>query len=270
MNNLEIKSESRIFKMNLEKQKILIGSNYRKKYAMTRALYSYIRKESLSEFTQENNSEITVNFDGSRLDSRRWSIFMINPWLDFDDELKMGSKSIVLKFLEAALSDIELDDNFQCLRTTISMLSNESIRSISDIFDEDLLLSFSIDDFSCKSLMKLIVANLLKEGYSAKDYNLEFDEKVSLYITMIELIAKKNQGSNIMIVIDTHDYTRLIKNSIEKLPDNCRAIIASANILCPVNYNDVLVVGKKDLDLGNENDIFDKICLESADVVDMV
>ena len=269
MNNLEIRSESMILKMNLEKQKILIGSNYQKKYEITRALCSFIRKESLSEFTQENNLEITVNFDGSRLDARRWGIFLINPWLDFDEELKMGSKSIVIKFLEACLSDIESDDNFQCLRTTISMISNETLRSISDIFDEELLLSFSIDDFSYKSLLKLIASNLLKEGYSARDYNLNFDEKISLYITMIELIARKNQGSNYMIVIDSHDYTRKLKKSIEKLPENCKSIIISASILCPVNYNDVLVVGKKDLDLGNENDLFINICLDSADVVDM-
>ena len=269
MNSLEISVESKSLKMFIDKQKILIGSNYRKKYFMTRALCSYIRKESLSEFTIESNMETSVRFDGQRMDAKRWNVYVINSWLDFDDELKMGSKSIIMKFLESVLSEIEYDDNFQCLRSTINVLSDETIKSISDIFEEELLLNFSIDEFSFKSLIKLMTVSMLKEGHLAKDYNLEYDDKIFFYLTMIGSIAKKNPGSNYMVIIDSQDYSNRIKRSIERLPDNCKSIIISTNIMSPVNYNDILIVGRKDLDLGNENDLFEKICLDSAGEIDI-
>lgn len=269
MDNIEIIYASKGCRFNINQQKILIGNNYRSKHSAIRSLMGYLRKETLSEYSQENGYEQIVNFNGQRMDAKRWMPYIINSWLDVDDEIKLGAKSITMKFLESVLSDIERDDNYQCLMSALSVLSSETISEIGSMFGDETFVNFTLDDFSFKTLIKLISANLIKDGFAAKDYNLDFDEKICLYLSMIREVAKKNYGMNVLIIIDTPEYNHKIKNSIESMPKNCRTIVMTSTLSCSTNFSDIMVIGKKQIDLSNENELFEKICLESSDTIDI-
>lgn len=109
MNKISIKFLNNNIEFSIDKYKFFLGKNYRFKHNLIRSLLRYFSKKVLSEYFENYNYKNFLRIDEKRIDTRGWKLFKIDSYFNLDDDLKMGTRSLMKNYFEVILQDIEYD-----------------------------------------------------------------------------------------------------------------------------------------------------------------
>ena len=109
-----------IFDMIIDKVKYVYNDDLLQYWTIKKAFFQMINKKQKSEYANENNIFPALYIDDEAA-NKYDEFFFVNSNFDIDDDFKLGTKSLVLRYLNTRLNcDNDILDNLYHLKSYIN------------------------------------------------------------------------------------------------------------------------------------------------------
>src|SRR5690554_1368602 len=163
MNKVKIKIDETKIEFGLDKVKFILSSNFEKSFNLIQCIRKYFNKVESSEYHQEKGNITMFTVDDEVLTHNRNKLYMVDAMFDIDKDIKLGSRSIASKYMEAILEKIEFNELSVTINSLIKELADEISDNVSDKLKKDILIK--INEINQKNLLKNLKINLSKIIY---------------------------------------------------------------------------------------------------------
>jgi len=245
----------------MERIKIFYGNNYSKKYSIVRYIEQHIEKANNTEYNQEKGIATKLKLNDRELDSREVNFINVNGYFNFDNDIKLGTKSLSLKYIENELKDIEYDDDFNTVSQLLVSLGERISEQHNIIFD-NLQLSLKIDELTLKQLTKLLYVEIKKDNYITNQYNLTYNHIIKLQILLIKNLAENDLTKKYFVCFDTHIDEELLEFIYQNFTSNNIYCFVLPNVtINSEKQKDLLFINSKIIDLADDIKIYNEILM---------
>lgn len=256
MMDLQILTHYENIKIFLSNIKYIYIDNYNKKRRIISTLEAYFSKEKDSEYAMENNYTSKILSDGKPLNISDFDFYKITDYFDLNTELKLGAKSLFLKYLESKISKLDYCDSYQTLKYILQDIEEEIQDSIAEeIHSINFKLKFELEK---KQLLKLLNLLILKEDFFANHLDISFNEIVLLQLEILFSLTK-SAAKKTIIVIDTSYIDNNWLNQMKLFQSNVFFLIFCPNLnLLEIASKDIyLLKNDLELDFYDDNKIYE-------------
>ena len=255
MNKITIKNGNNKYDITINRVKYVFSSN-QDEFKIKQSFRNYFSKNK-SEFRKENGNSNKVLFNDKDLDVKRTLFVEINSDFSINEDCKLNSKSLILKYLELRLQDMEYFDTIN----TINLL----FESLSEELKDENGLNTLFDAMDYKHLSKLINPYYFDE-LQKDEYDLTFEELLLFQIKLIKYISLNNNFYEYIIVfIDLDEVTQNLIQQINSLL-NCYVICFSKNYVLEMSDN-VAIIENEVFDLSNIEEVYAYFYQKSSNIL---
>lgn len=254
MHKVSIHNNGEFVEFIVNRSKLVIGRDYEVKNTIIKMFLNKFNKVGNSDYC-ENNYSNKLMIDEEDISISDYDFFYVNSRFNLNDDLKLGTKSLSLRYLNALFDNIEYEDTFQ----TVNILLTDLIENL--ISDEESSIMPNIGfQMTKKYLIKLIEMSFLKDDEEINNYDLSLKEKISLQLNLIKTITKTSNKRIIILYdspfLDVKDY-----DLINTISDISILLIESTNVnVC----KDFYLSDFFHIDLLDDNSIYE-VCFEDND-----
>lgn len=254
MHKVSIHNNGEFVEFIVNRSKLVIGRDYEVKNTIIKMFLNKFNKVGNSDYC-ENNYSNKLMIDEEDISISDYDFFYVNSRFNLNDDLKLGTKSLSLRYLNALFDNIEYEDTFQ----TVNILLTDLIENL--ISDEESSIIPNIGfQMTKKHLVKLIEMSFLKDDEEINNYDLSLKEKISLQLNLIKTITKTSNKRIIILYdspfLDVKDY-----DLINTISDISILLIESTNVnVC----KDFYLSDFFHIDLLDDNSIYE-VCFEDND-----
>ena len=243
-----------IFKTDLliNKYKFIIGNNEIQKLNLKRALKEFQVGLPLSEYEEENHNNVHVYLDDNELTQKKINIYFISPNYEFYQELKLQSKSILLKAIINELSDESYIETFLTIQSLTEMLCIQ--------FNEDHDIKLRDIKISPTTFAKLIEPTLVIDDFEMNEFDLSIEDFICLQLDLIRQATSISKQEN-LIIVDCPIVTNKIQDKVKEI-SNSMIIVFCRTIQTDYLLNNCYLIDKFTIDLADEESIYECICNE--------
>lgn len=243
-----------IFKTDLliDKYKFIIGNNEIQKLNLKRALKEFQVGLPLSEYEEENHNNVHVYLDDNELTQKKINIYFISPNYEFYQELKLQSKSILLKAIINELSDESYIETFLTIQSLTEMLCIQ--------FNEDHDIKLRDIKISPTTFAKLIEPTLVIDDFEMNEFDLSIEDFICLQLDLIRQATSISKQEN-LIIVDCPIVTNKIQDKVKEI-SNSIIIVFCRTIQTDYLLNNCYLIDKFTIDLADEESIYECICNE--------
>ena len=255
MNKITIKNGNKKYDITINRVKYVFSSN-QDEFKIKQSFRNYFSKNK-SEFRKENGNSNKVLFNDKDLDVKRTLFVEINSDFSINEDCKLNSKSLILKYLELRLQDMEYFDTIN----TINLL----FESLSEELKDENGLNTLFDAMDYKHLSKLINPYYFDE-LQKDEYDLTFEELLLFQIKLIKYISLNNNFYEYIIVfIDLDEVTQNLIQQINSLL-NCYVICFSKNYVLEMS-DDAAIIENEVFDLSNIEEVYAYFYQKSSNIL---
>lgn len=255
MNKITIKNGNKKYDITINRVKYVFSSN-QDEFKIKQSFRNYFSKNK-SEFRKENGNSNKVLFNDKDLDVKRTLFVEINSDFSINEDCKLNSKSLILKYLELRLQDMEYFDTIN----TINLL----FESLSEELKDENGLNTLFDSMDYKHLSKLINPYYFDE-LQKDEYDLTFEELLLFQIKLIKYISLNNNYYEYIIVfIDLDEVTQNLIQQINSLL-NCYVICFSKNYVLEMS-DDAAIIENEVFDLSNIEEVYAYFYQKSSNIL---
>lgn len=255
MNKITIKNGNNKYDITINRVKYVFSSN-QDEFKIKQSFRNYFSKNK-SEFRKENGNSNKVLFNDKDLDVKRTLFVEINSDFSINEDCKLNSKSLILKYLELRLQDMEYFDTIN----TINLL----FESLSEELKDENGLNTLFDTMDYKHLSKLINPYYFDE-LQKDEYDLTFEELLLFQIKLIKYISLKNDFYECIIVfINLDEVTQSLIQQINSLL-NCYVICFSKNYVLEMS-DDAAIIENEVFDLSNIEEVYAYFYQKSSNIL---
>lgn len=255
MNKITIKNGNNKYDITINRVKYVFSSN-QDEFKIKQSFRNYFSKNK-SEFRKENGNSNKVLFNDKDLDVKRTLFVEINSDFSINEDCKLNSKSLILKYLELRLQDKEYFDTIN----TINLL----FESLSEELKDENGLNTLFDAMDYKHLSKLINPYYFDE-LQKDEYDLTFEELLLFQIKLIKYISLNNNFYEYIIVfIDLDEVTQNLIQQINSLL-NCYVICFSKNYVLEMS-DDAAIIENEVFDLSNIEEVYAYFYQKSSNIL---
>lgn len=250
MNKLTIINNKMTIDIIIDDYKCIVGNDFTTKDLIEKTIHHYFNKLCQSEYSKENNIGYYILLDEQSVNIKDFDYYYVTPFFDMDLDLKMGSKSLSLAYINSLLENVDYDESFQ----TISILMNDIFENLDNTFEEEGIMPVFNMEFSKKEFIKLLELEFSKSDCVINNFDLSLHERIRLQLLMIKEVSRKSDRKTFIYLNSPH----LREEEIEIIKQ-----IDGLKLLAFENTNadditDLLVVDKNFIiDTLNENAVFD-------------
>ena len=191
MNRISVRTEDGVVDLAIARLKIFFGDDSDFTFALFRSIEQYFEKCTSTEYVAELIGDAAVYLDDAPMVVRDTMLFRIDPYFDFRTNLKMGAGSLLHRYAEMLLSELPYDDTYATVATAFAILGSESIAETLDMEEGDARISFDIEPVTQKTIVKLLLPRISKNGFEAEQYSFTRSESIRLQLGIIARIAAK-------------------------------------------------------------------------------
>lgn len=260
MKKISLCKGNKRYDLNLNKYKIITGKYYSKKYDMMKIIRE-VFNGTISEFSECRKQYAKIMIDDIELNPKKNILFDLSQNFDLNLDLKMGSKSITLKYLETVLNDSVYFDSLNTISLLFKALEDEINQK-----QNDVRISFS--EVNIKVLIKLASLVLILEDTQANMFDLSYEQMILLILKMIKRIIDNSTYEEIFIILDVPILTRSIYSFIETLV-GYNILIFTNDYESALKIEDVFYCSRYLIDLSDENAIYSVFCEENNIVYEL-
>lgn len=255
MNKITIKNGNNKYDITINRVKYVFSSN-QDEFKIKQSFRNHFSKNK-SEFRKENGNSNKVLFNDKDLDVKRTLFVEINSDFSINEDCKLNSKSLILKYLELRLQDMEYFDTIN----TINLL----FESLSEELKDENGLNTLFDTMDYKHLSKLINPFYFDE-LQKDEYDLTFEELLLFQIKLIKYISLKNNFYEYIIVFIALD--EVTQNLIQQINSllNCYVICFSKNYVLEMS-DDVAIIENEVFDLSNIEEVYACFYQKSSNIL---
>lgn len=255
MNKITIKNGNNKYDITINRVKYVFSSS-QDEFKIKQSFRNYFSKNK-SEFRKENGNSNKVLFNDKDLDVKRTLFVEINSDFSINEDCKLNSKSLILKYLELRLQDMEYFDTIN----TINLL----FESLSEELKDENGLNTLFDAMDYKHLSKLINPYYFDE-LQKDEYDLTFEELLLFQIKLIKYISLNNNFYEYIIVfIDLDEVTQNLIQQINSLL-NCYVICFSKNYVLEMS-DDAAIIENEVFDLSNIEEVYAYFYQKSSNIL---
>lgn len=243
--------------LRIDKYKVLLGHKRKSKELFLKQLFSSFQKRNSSDYQEEVQKFEYIKLNEREVNLKENTLYLIHPWIDLDDELKLGSKSIFLKHIETLLMDIEFDDQYMMLKQVIGLFEEETLNQKHQINFDSISLRYRMNELNTKLFSKLIEVIMYKEDEQAISLDLSYDETVVFIIKTINEIARQHFHLEFWIVIVKSEIDSSLLRIIEGAERNVHIIIDSEVLMTQINIDNIVYFGNTVTDFSDPQQCYE-------------
>ncbi len=261
MIKLTIRTGNNTVSFPLNEATYFYGWNYPLKYEFISVLKKHFYRIDQSEYEHELLKTTNIMIDNQQLDLKKWKYYEISSNFSIENEFKLRSKSLMLKYFESALTDIEYEE----IVSTINILFAELNEIITEkiIFENfGISIEAKVAELSLKNIIKLLELNLIKEEFLATGYNLEYKEIMLFQIKIAKTIAKINKLKNYIFIVYLPFIQKDIIVELNETIENAHFIIVNEHDSIDVERDKVIYFGNEITSFSDDVELYNKIMLE--------
>lgn len=259
MIKLNVLGHSINYNIDINGIKYIMIEDIEKREQFKNVFISFFNKEKETEYDLENNITHKIYDEGELLNPKDYSFYYVGDNYDLDQEIKMGTKSLFLNYVDLLLNDIEFTDEYSSFVVSLETLI-ESINSNLLEYNEYKLNSFF--EFNKKVLIKYISLCLFKDDLSVNMFDLSYYDKIIMQLELIKYVTKHNSKKNI-VLIDLKYYDKFINDKLF-LDKNIDYLIVLNNSFDIENYDNIFFDNNLlNVDFLDENSIYMMLCDEN-------
>lgn len=251
MKKLKLTDNKKSYEIIVEKVKFLYGDNYSLKYEISKILKQVISRNSLSENQIENDINFSIEIN-DKIYKTKSTLFEVTANYDLTTDLKMQTKSLILKYYETYLKCNNISDYVLMINSMLKTLAME-------LNQDDLMLNAMFVDMNEKQLLKLLIPYLIKDEYQSNMFDLTYEEIILFQIKTIRYITENNFDQFFFIIIDIPVLTNEIIKEIYYTSNNTIIFVYTNQSLEMKNYQDFCICISSILDLASEETIYEEI-----------
>lgn len=243
--------------LRVDKYKVLLGHKRKNKELFLKQLFSSFQKRNSSDYQEEVQKFEYIKLNEREVNLKENTLYLIHPWIDLDDELKLGSKSIFLKHIETLLTDIEFDDQYIMLKQVIGLFEEEALNQKHRISFDSISLRYRMNELNTKLFSKLLEAIMYKEDEQAISLDLSYDETVMFIIKIINEIAKQHFQLEFWIIVVKSEIDSSLIRLIEETERNVHIILDSEVLNTNVNIDKIVYFGNTVTDFSDPQQCYE-------------
>jgi len=244
MNKISIYLSGEMIEFGIDKYKLFVGNNYLKKYELMRVLRQFFLKKKSTEYADYYDKKINIQFNNYDININDFLFFEICSKYGIMDEIKLGNRTLLLKFLETMLTDIEYNDLINTVNLLIYDINDNVINNAIKL-EEDIEIKAVIQNLNYKTLLKILDVSFYKKGLLINENDLDYNEVINLQLDMIKKIASKLQDKRIIILLDLPLLTSEIFKKFHELQciilcfceQISKTVCFNINNVCYINNN---------------------------------
>ncbi|MBS3991087.1 MAG: hypothetical protein KGZ51_03375 [Erysipelothrix sp.] len=243
--------------LRVDKFKVLLGHKRKRKEHFLRQIYSSFQKRNSSDYQEEVQRFEYIKLNEREVNLKENTLYLIHPWIDLDDELKLGSKSIFLKHIETLLMEVEFDDQYMMMKQVIGLFESESLNNKHQINFDSISLRYQMNDLNTKLFSKLIEAIVYKDDAQAISIDINYDETVMFIIKIINEIAKQHYQLEFWLVVVKSEIDTSLLNLIAETERNVHIILDSEVLLTNINIDNIVYFGNTVTDFSDPQQCYE-------------
>lgn len=240
----------------VDKYKLLFGLNINTKFYIRNCLRKYFDKDTKSEYEIEKSIKTNVLINDKYIDLKQYNYVEMFDLYDLKDDIKLGTKSLLLKYFDLYLDKIEYNDLFISTNNILKALESEVELNL-DLESFNIIGEFI--DLSKKSLLKMIELNVIKEELETSTYLLSYEEILNLQLELIKKIAKLDNTKEYIALVDIPVLSNNLLNKIKHEIDNLTILVFSylTDNSENIETNNIAIVDKDIIDLYNHEQLYE-------------
>lgn len=246
MNKLTIKKGNRQFSFNINHIKYCIGLNYQSKYELKKIIFEYFHNTKITEYSENNTGKALISIDNLEINKKNSLFYYVHHQYSLQDDLKLSTKSLVSKYLEILLSQIDYNDTIQSINILLESFALE--------LDSQIITSQFITQ-TPKSLLKLLMPFYMINDEQANEFDLSYDDIIILQLQMIKYISNDITKS-VFCLIEIPELTHSIYKYIQSL-DQCIVIVILTSITVLIELKDIYYMSNVNIDCDNDEQIYE-------------
>lgn len=232
----------------IDHTKYVLGSNAMNKYYLKQAVRQYFNK-TVSGYREEIGSECYFKIDDSPVDKKNTFFYEVTENYSINDDAKLSTKSLMLKYLETLYSDVIYMDTLNTL--------NILVESLSDEVSENAFVQSEFSTYSPKLLTKLVTAHYYEDESYKDEYDLSYEDLIILQLNMIDYIAVHSKKySYFVLFIDIPLITDEIKNKIDEMSKDRVYCLVFSKTVRDIEIENICVEEDYFLDFANEEMVY--------------
>lgn len=232
----------------IDHTKYVLGSNAMNKYYLKQAVRQYFNK-TVSGYREEIGSECYFKIDDSPVDKKNTFFYEVTENYSINDDAKLSTKSLMLKYLETLYSDVIYMDTLNTL--------NILVESLSDEVSENAFVQSEFSTYSPKLLTKLVTAHYYEDESYKDEYDLSYEDLIILQLNMIDYIAVHSKKySYFILFIDIPLITDEIKNKIDEMSKDRVYCLVFSKTVRDIEIENICVEEDYFLDFANEEMVY--------------
>lgn len=246
MNKLTIKKGDRQFSFNINHIKYCIGLNYQSKYELKKIFFEYFHNTKMTEHSENNTGKALISIDNLEINKKNSLFYYVHHQYSLQDDLKLSTKSLVSKYLEILLSQIDYNDTIQSINILLESFALE--------LDSQIITSQFITQ-TPKSLLKLLIPIYMINNEQANEFDLSYDDIIILQLQMIKYISK-DITKTVFCLIEIPELTHSIYKYIQSL-DQCIVIVVLISSTVSIELKDICYMSNMNIDCDNDEQIYE-------------
>jgi len=237
-------------------------------YELKKAIKGYFDKNHLSEYQGHYLKKYNLMFNDKEIDVRYWDFFELNHNYDLNSDVKLGSKSLLLKYYESLFVDVEYLDEVNTINQLLTVVLDDYINNNTNLTLDSFNLHSSFLEINAKSLIKSLNVAILKEEMEANYYSLDYDEIIIFQLDIIEKIYSSNKLNKAICFIELPLLTNKILTKIQTIKlSNIKVLVFPLKIERDCfSIKNTFLLNKNTLDLYSEEDIYEFILESPRDI----
>lgn len=246
MNKLVFKKGNIQFSFNINHIKYCVGLNYQSKYELKKIIFEYFHNTKITEYSENNTGKALISIDNLEINKKNSLFYYVHHQYSLQDDLKLSTKSLISKYLEILLSQIDYNDTIQSINILLESFALE--------LDSQIITSQFITQ-TPKSLLKLLMPFYMINDEQASEFDLSYDDIIILQLQMIKYISN-DITKYVFCLIEIPELTHSIYENIQSL-DQCLVIVILTSSTVLIELKDIYYMSNINIDCDNDEQIYE-------------
>lgn len=246
MNKLVFKKGNIQFSFNINHIKYCVGLNYQSKYELKKIIFEYFHNTKITEYSENNTGKALISIDNLEINKKNSLFYYVHHQYSLQDDLKLSTKSLISKYLEILLSQIDYNDTIQSINILLESFALE--------LDSQIITSQFITQ-TPKSLLKLLMPFYMINDEQSNEFDLSYDDIIILQLQMIKYISN-DITKYVFCLIEIPELTHSIYEYIQSL-DQCLVIVILTSSTVLIELKDIYYMSNINIDCDNDEQIYE-------------
>jgi len=255
------------YEISINNIKYLMGPNRLQKEDFMNQIKRIFYKLDNSEYAYEQKINTTTTIDEKTIKLKTWRLLDIHAHINVNQEISLGTKSMMHQYVEMLLRDIEYMEEIN----TINLLFEQIAIQLSEKMIEfnQINIDAKFEQMTQKQLIKLLELRFISENQLMDYLDLNYEARILFQIKMAESIAEKNVLLKYLVFVDLPKMTVKIQEELSNIRLDNMFVIVLVEEKINVEIRNSAYFGKRNIDFSDDISIYNDLIMEIDQVYNL-